>query len=443
MRTRLGLLIAVVLLTLVPHARAADTLACYSGSSQLGGQRVTVNGIQSSQFVQQSFPLASTTVFIHGTTNLATIFTDATGSFPLPNPFTATSTASAFWCAANGTYDVTYSGGAITTPITIPSIILCFNCSGGGGGGGGTVTTFTSGNLTPLFTTSVATPTTTPSLTFTLTNANPHQFFGNNTGSIGPPSFVTLGTGDLPFTYSGNTTKLVTGGTISGTGATLCTDASGNATTTGCSANAVASVFGRTGVVTAQTGDYAVGQVTGAAPLSSPTFIGTPTTPTQSLSDSSAQIVNSGWVKGQGYLTPGTAVSSFNSRVGAVTLLTSDAPLTAFSTVASARTTAITTTTALTPAANSTYLLVATAYCNGTVSTATVTPTFTYTDVSNTSQTILASGAANCTTLGPASQATVEIPVRVKAGTPIQYAVAIANAPTYDFTFQIYQLTVN
>jgi len=41
----------------------------------------------------------------------------------------------------------------------------------------------------------------------------------------------------------------------------------------------VSSVFTRTGVVTAQTGDYSVAQVTGAAPLASPTFTGTVTLP--------------------------------------------------------------------------------------------------------------------------------------------------------------------
>jgi hypothetical protein len=41
----------------------------------------------------------------------------------------------------------------------------------------------------------------------------------------------------------------------------------------------VSSVFGRTGVVVATTGDFAVTQVTGAAPLASPTFTGTVTVP--------------------------------------------------------------------------------------------------------------------------------------------------------------------
>ena len=44
-------------------------------------------------------------------------------------------------------------------------------------------------------------------------------------------------------------------------------------------ASCVASVFGRTGAVVAASGDYSVAQITGAAPLASPTFTGTPTVP--------------------------------------------------------------------------------------------------------------------------------------------------------------------
>ena len=60
----------------------------------------------------------------------------------------------------------------------------------------------------------------------------------------------------------------------SGTPSQICTLA------TGCGGTgAVTSVFGRTGVVTAASGDYSVSQVSGAAPLASPTFTGTPTVP--------------------------------------------------------------------------------------------------------------------------------------------------------------------
>jgi hypothetical protein len=54
---------------------------------------------------------------------------------------------------------------------------------------GSVVTNFTAGNLSPLFTTSVANPTTAPALTFSLNTAGAHTVFGNNTGSTGAPSF--------------------------------------------------------------------------------------------------------------------------------------------------------------------------------------------------------------------------------------------------------------
>lgn len=65
----------------------------------------------------------------------------------------------------------------------------------GAGGGGGTVTNFSAGDLAPLFTTSEATTTTTPALTFTLSTAAAHTFFGNTTGSSATPVFNTFGTG--------------------------------------------------------------------------------------------------------------------------------------------------------------------------------------------------------------------------------------------------------
>jgi len=68
----------------------------------------------------------------------------------------------------------------------------------GAGGGSGTVTSFSAGNLSPIFTTSVATATTTPTLSFSLSNAAAHTFFGNNTGVSAAPAFSSIGNGDLP-----------------------------------------------------------------------------------------------------------------------------------------------------------------------------------------------------------------------------------------------------
>lgn len=95
--------------------------------------------------------------------------------------------------------------------------------------GTGTVTNFSAGDATNLFTTSEATTTTTPALTFSLTTVAAHKYWGNNTGSTAAPSYVSLVAADVP-TLNQNTTgsaaSLTTGRTISGTGdATFTTTA--------------------------------------------------------------------------------------------------------------------------------------------------------------------------------------------------------------------------
>lgn len=59
--------------------------------------------------------------------------------------------------------------------------------------GSGTVTNFSAGDLSPLFTTSVANPTTTPALSFTLTNAGANTYFGNPTGGAASPAYTAAG----------------------------------------------------------------------------------------------------------------------------------------------------------------------------------------------------------------------------------------------------------
>lgn len=91
---------------------------------------------------------------------------------------------------------------------------------------GGTVTSFSSGNLSPLFTTSVATATTTPALSFSLSNAAAGTWFGNNTAGSTTPSYnnagaltkvddtnVTLTLGGTPTTALLNATSLTLGWT--------------------------------------------------------------------------------------------------------------------------------------------------------------------------------------------------------------------------------------
>jgi len=87
-------------------------------------------------------------------------------------------------------------------------------------GGSGTVTSFSSGNLSPLFTTSVATATTTPALTYTLTNAAANTVFGNNTSGSAAPGFQTQVNQQLPNLLGGTSAASIraipTSGSLSG-----------------------------------------------------------------------------------------------------------------------------------------------------------------------------------------------------------------------------------
>lgn len=112
--------------------------------------------------------------------------------------------------AIAGTYALT-----LPTDDGTPNQVLQTNGSGilswatVGGGGSGTVTDFSAGNLSPLFTTSVANSTTTPALTFNLSNAAANTYFGNNTGSSAAPSFITLSaTSPIVLSHGVGTTTL-------------------------------------------------------------------------------------------------------------------------------------------------------------------------------------------------------------------------------------------
>ena len=66
-------------------------------------------------------------------------------------------------------------------------------------GSSGTVTSFSSGDLSPLFTTSVANPTTTPALSFSLNSQSANVVFaGPASGGAGAPTFRSLVAADIP-----------------------------------------------------------------------------------------------------------------------------------------------------------------------------------------------------------------------------------------------------
>ncbi len=97
----------------------------------------------------------------------------------------------------------------------------------------GSVTGFSSGSLSPLFTTSVATSTTTPALSFTLSNAGAHTFLGNSTGSSAAPSYVQVGVLDINATGTPSSSTYLRGdGTwTTPTSGTVTSITAGNAIT--------------------------------------------------------------------------------------------------------------------------------------------------------------------------------------------------------------------
>jgi len=94
---------------------------------------------------------------------------------------------------------------------------------------------------------------------------------------------------------------------------------------------AVSSVFTRTGAVTAQTGDYTVSQVTGAAPLADPVFTGVPEAPTVATGTDSDAIATTAFVQAaftgtlffvqpSGDVTGATDAAAINAALAALPL---------------------------------------------------------------------------------------------------------------------------
>lgn len=110
------------------------------GWCEQGGQRVVTSNPSavSTGYFQRSYPACTVTVYLAGTVTPATIYSTDTMT-PKSNPFTASTTSFWFFYAADGNYDVQFSGAGIGSPFKLSDVLLI--SSGGGGGGGGTVTT--------------------------------------------------------------------------------------------------------------------------------------------------------------------------------------------------------------------------------------------------------------------------------------------------------------
>lgn len=189
----------------------------------------------------------------------------------------------------------TYTAPAnVSTATYIGNVVILGTCTGCGGGGGGSVNSVTdNGGATLLISP------TSGNVLAGINLANPNTWTGQQSGT-------TPGTSD-------NTTKFAT---------TAYVKAQGYIT---AASIPVTSVFGRTGDVAATIGDYAVGQITGAAPLASPSLSGTPTAPTATAGTNTTQIATTAYVLGQGFITISSApVQSVFGRTGVVVATTAD-----------------------------------------------------------------------------------------------------------------------
>ncbi len=307
------------------------------GAAAQGGQLVTTSGLASTTKVEASYPLCTVTIYIHGG-GLATIYSD-NASTPLANPFTATSTGYWDFYAANGHYDVVLSdnvGSGPAAPVTFSDILLDDPAAVA------VTSVFTrigavvaqTGDYTVAQVTGAA-PLASP--TFTGAPAAPTAAPGTNTTQLATTAFVTAAipsagvssvfsrTGAVTAQSGDYTVGQVTGAAPAASPTLTCTPvappaAPGTNTTqlattafvhaaVAAATSPVASVFGRTGAVVQVSGDYSVGQVTGAAPLASPVFTGDPQAPTPPTCDNDTSIATTAFVKAQGYLT-GSALTS-------------------------------------------------------------------------------------------------------------------------------------
>jgi hypothetical protein len=150
--------------------------------------------------------------------------------------------------------------------------------------------------------------TTTGTLTAVLLGQNANQIFaGPASGSANIPTFRALVSKDLPVA-----TASAAGAVFPGSGLTVSASGAISVDPT----QIVTSVAGRVGAVT-----LAVSDVSGAAPIASPTFTGVATSTTPPSSDNSTRIATTAYV--QSVIAAGQ-VTSFNTRTGAVLLLPTD-----------------------------------------------------------------------------------------------------------------------
>jgi hypothetical protein len=181
-----AIIAAALTLALPVHAQPNYPV---SGFCAIGGQRVVTSGLQSTSYVQASYPGCQVSVVLTGTATPATIYSDAGGT-ALANPFTATALGAwIFYASPAAAYDITISGTGLAHPFTFTGL-------GAGGGGLGLLAlnniwtglnTFTQpltvGGTPPTFTVAIAAP--------SVLTANYTQTLQAQTGTVADLSDIT------------------------------------------------------------------------------------------------------------------------------------------------------------------------------------------------------------------------------------------------------------
>lgn len=180
-----NLLRSALILTIFAGTALADQRA--QGDCMQGNYQVFTSNVPSTTLVMRSFPRCTITVFVTGSSTLATLFSD-NSSTPLSNPFQSNSSGHWYFYAANGRYDVNLSGASIPAPFTLGDILLADPVSGGAG-----ITQLT-GDVTAGPGSGVQAATI-PAGTITLAkmaNLAANSIIGNNTGSPATPLALTI-----------------------------------------------------------------------------------------------------------------------------------------------------------------------------------------------------------------------------------------------------------
>lgn len=170
-------------------------------------------------------------------------------------------------------------------------------------GSAGTITSLSVGSLSPLFTTNVGTPTTTPAVTYSLSTACPHCYFGNNTGSTATPAYHQPTFSDISGLADSTQMPAFTGDATTSAGFTALTFATVNSGPGACgdATHVCAVVTNGKGLVLSQAAvaisGSGVGTVTSVA-LTVPSWLtvaGSPvtTTGTLAVTPTNAQTANS------------------------------------------------------------------------------------------------------------------------------------------------------